>query len=81
MNKPVKLMFFDNGNTAVFNEQGEQIPELQQPWIRIFMRWLQSEGVEPGELKNITMPGGKRAEWHLGDHYGEGSGEGGWSIT
>ena len=43
-----EVWFFPNGNTAV-TEGGEQIPELQQPWILQFARFLESEGVNPLE--------------------------------
>jgi len=35
MKKIAEVMFFPNGNTAVFDQEGEQIPELQSPWLRV----------------------------------------------
>ena len=35
MKKIAEVMFFPNGNTAVFDQDGEQIPELQNPWFRV----------------------------------------------
>ena len=29
------VIFFPNGDTAVFNEQGERMPELQKPWLKL----------------------------------------------
>lgn len=31
--KVQSIMIFDNGTLAVFNEKGEQIPELQKSWL------------------------------------------------
>lgn len=58
----MKVIFFDNGNTAVFDEQGNQVPEMQESWLRLFLDYLEAEHREdPVELE-ITMPGGKRAK-------------------
>ena len=39
------IMIFGNGNSMVFDDNGEQIPELQTGWFRIYIEWLQSKGV------------------------------------
>ena len=37
----MKVTFFDNGNTIVFGDNGEQMPELQQPWFLKFLEFLE----------------------------------------
>ncbi len=47
--KPKTVMFFAQGNTAVFDSAGEQIAELQVPWI---LEWVKSlpDDVDPLEI-------------------------------
>jgi hypothetical protein len=33
MSKIDKVMIFDNGNIAVFDSDGKQVPSLQEPWL------------------------------------------------
>lgn len=33
MKEPKSIIIFNNGNLAVFDDQGGQIPELQKSWI------------------------------------------------
>lgn len=33
MAEPKQVIIFPNGNIAVFNEAGEQMPELQDGWV------------------------------------------------
>ncbi len=47
MNTPVEVMFFANGNTAVFDEKGEQIPKLQRSWLVMFIEMLEKQGFDP----------------------------------
>lgn len=60
MNTPVNVMFFDNGNTAAFDKDGQQIPELQVPWLLMFTEFLQAHGFEPSRIK-FEMPHGREA--------------------
>ena len=43
--KQVNVIFFPNGNTAVF-ENNEQVPELQQSWFLKFVEFLESKDVD-----------------------------------
>ena len=43
--KQVNVIFFPNGNTAVF-ENHEQAPELQQSWFLKFVEFLESKDVD-----------------------------------
>ncbi len=65
MTDPKKIMFFSNGATAVFNEKGEQIPELQRPWLLIFREFLATAGVNFPETLEVILPSGKSAEFFL----------------
>lgn len=60
------IMLFPNGMTAVFDENGQQVPELQQPWFRIYLEWLEEQNVEL-ETATFTMPDGSQARPYLED--------------
>lgn len=46
-----RFFHWENGMTMVFDGNGEQLPELQIPWFRIYLEWLESKGVEPSEIQ------------------------------
>ncbi len=56
------IFFFNNGNTAVCNPNGEQIPELQTAWLRTAIEAMRAKGAEIGEDCEILLPGGSHAE-------------------
>lgn len=56
-----KVIFFSNGNTAVFDEQGEQVPSLQEGWFRLFLDFLKMHGVNPLDAE-YTLPNGQKAK-------------------
>lgn len=60
MKKPDKVIFLENGNTFVADEKGEQIPELQISWLKLYKEFLQKNNVDPSEVKFILS--GKQAE-------------------
>jgi len=64
MKKPDKVIFLENGNTFVADESGEQIPELQVSWLKLYKEFLQKNNVDPSEVKFI-LPG-KQTEKLLG---------------
>ena len=39
------VFFFPNGNTAVCKD-GQQVPELQQSWLKLFVKSLEEQGVD-----------------------------------
>ena len=55
-----RVVFFANGNTAVFDEQGVQVPELQRAWIKLFAEFLEEHDEDPLEFE-FTMPNGMKA--------------------
>jgi len=55
------IIFFVNGNTAVFDKGGKQVPELQVPWLTKFLRDLQLDGYWIWDI-DITLPNNRKAE-------------------
>ena len=41
------VMFFNNGNTAVFDEHGKPVPELQESWLTFYVQFLRSMEIDP----------------------------------
>ena len=58
--KDLLVMLFPNGVTAVF-DGNNQVPELQESWIRLYLNFLQSKGVDPTKCK-FYLPTGMTAE-------------------
>lgn len=57
------VFFFPNGNAAVFDENGQQMPELQQSWLIVFLGWLQTQSGQPMDtIKEIVLPNGDLAK-------------------
>ena len=59
--KVKNIMFFANGNSTVFDENGEQIGELQKSWFKLFIKHLDENNADYDEAE-ILMPDGKKAE-------------------
>ena len=53
----MKVLFFPNGNTAVFDDEGHQIPTLQEPWFLLFVEFLKQHYLDPA-IVEFTMPDG-----------------------
>lgn len=50
-----ELIFFPNGNVAVLDESGEQVPELQGSYIEKYLEFLEEKkGVNINDLKVLT---------------------------
>jgi hypothetical protein len=47
------VILFSNGNTAVFDENGEQMGELQKGWLELWCEFMESKGVDPSKLTDI----------------------------
>jgi hypothetical protein len=57
----MEIFFSSSGNTAVFDTEGEQIPELQKSYILMFAEFLEKDyGIDPLKL-TFTMPDGRKA--------------------
>ena len=59
-----KIYFFRNGNTLVYAGQkdSDQIPELQESWILLYLEFLVSKGYDPEEFK-FMFPDGKEGRF------------------
>ena len=56
-----EVFFFPDGVTAVMDvNTREQVPELQESWLRLFVNFLQAKGIDPTECI-LTMPNGRKA--------------------
>lgn len=64
MGKQVGSVFlFPNGNAAVCDNEGQQVPELQTSWLLLFFEFLQKNGVKVEEIGEINLPNGKQVEY------------------
>lgn len=59
-----QVFCFDNGNTAVFDERGLQLTEVQAPWILAVADALGTAGHNPLDA-TITLPGGRKAQFFV----------------
>lgn len=55
----LKVMFFLNGNTMAFRD-GQQVPDLQESWLLLYVQLLVTHGIDPTEV-TFAMPDGSRA--------------------
>ena len=55
-----EILFFQNGNTCVFDENGKQIPKLQTSWLLLYIDFLKNKGIKPEGLK-VVLPSAKAA--------------------
>lgn len=58
--KKMEVIYFSNGNTAVFDKNGNQIPELQQGWLKLSVEFIKSKGLDPLKMK-FTLPNNDNA--------------------
>jgi len=63
MKKIKSIMFFQNGNTAVFDKNGEQVPELQKGWLLMFIEFLQSKNIKVENIDEIILPTGGKVKY------------------
>ena len=62
-----EVLFFHNGNTAHMKD-GKQIPELQESWFMLYIKFLEEKGIDP--LDGIyTLPKGKAEVFKTKDGY------------
>lgn len=52
-------ILFSNGNTAVFDENGEQMGELQKGWLELWCEFMESKGVDPSKIDIKTIVNGR----------------------
>jgi hypothetical protein len=58
---PAAVVFFQNGNTGVFRK-GEQVPELQIPWVQLYAAFLEAKGFNPLDFR-LRMPNNEHARF------------------
>lgn len=63
----MNVYHFSNGNTVIFDDNGEQMPELQESWFKIFLDSLESKGIDPTTM-NFIMPRGEIVEPFKTEH-------------
>lgn len=56
------VTFFNNGTTMVFDVNGDQVPELQEAWLCLWLKHAESLGYNPIECKDIQLPHGRYAQ-------------------
>lgn len=54
--KAKTVMLFANGNAAVFDADGQQMPMLQESWLLLFVAFLEREGVTHLEDTDFVLP-------------------------
>jgi len=61
MSRIKTVYFFANGNTLVFDQLGQQIPQVQESWLLKYLEWLNLQPEMIGttlEDLEIIIPGG-----------------------
>lgn len=58
----IQVFCFSNGNTAVFDKDGNQITDAQTPWIISIAENLLAAGLDPLDAE-ITMPNGEHVKF------------------
>jgi len=57
----MKVYFFDNGNSCVFNEKDQQVASLNKSWLLLYVEFLKSKGLNPTDFE-FKMPNAKIAK-------------------
>ncbi len=58
----IKILLMRNGLTAAFNAKGEQMPDLQKPWVSEYLNVLLAEGISPADVE-IEFPDGRKGKF------------------
>ena len=64
----MKAIFFPNGNTRYFDQNGQQVPELQQSWLLLYVEFLKSKNIDPLTIE-YELPNGKARLFKTDDGY------------
>ena len=62
----MKVIFFPNGNTACFDGEN-QVPKLQKSYMKLYLEFLESQGVNPGGITFEFPNGGVAKAIKVGD--------------
>lgn len=55
-----RIYFFDNGNVAVYDSAGNQVPRLQRPFLQLFCDQLEASGVDMSKKFLSVKPDGDK---------------------
>ena len=54
----MKVIFWSNGNVMCFDDNGEQVPELQKDgWFVTYLKRLEDSGIDPTKVEFETDTG------------------------
>ncbi len=67
----MKVFLFNNGNSAFFDEKGEQVPELQRSWFLLYVVFLKEKGIDPTEV-DFMLPCGRAKIFEIPEEHGGG---------
>ena len=59
----MKIVFWANGST-IFDEDGYQIPSLQNSWLHMYLKDLEDRGIAITSDTLITLPNGQKVVWN-----------------
>jgi len=63
MQQPKTIYFYPNGHVSVLNQDGENIPELQEKgWMQLFFEYLEQKGMDPAAIEFRAM---KHDHWMI----------------
>lgn len=63
------VLFFGNGNSAFFDENNRQVPEIQESWLLLYIEFLGERGIEPKDVEFIMPDGTKWEVFETGAGY------------
>jgi hypothetical protein len=43
----VGAILFSNGTVGIFDKEGDQIPGIQESWLRLWLNYMESLGADP----------------------------------
>ena len=64
----IRITFFENGNTMAFNDNGQQVPELQQPWFKAYVENVVMAQPEFAGQTIMFESGSRILEAHIEKH-------------
>ena len=64
MHQPTNAIIFSDGNTAVFGSDGQQMPELQESWMRLLLNFWESKEIDPTKIQILTIVNGRDCHIH-----------------
>ena len=59
----MKIMFMTHGLTAVFDDNDQQVPELQESWLKIYAEFFESKGYDPVD-HDFELSNRKHVKFH-----------------